>query len=251
MNNYNYLVNNIIGDIMNTFDTLIIVSSRAIIIILVLFLAVKLLGKKQIAQLTLYDYIIGITIGSVAADIILSTDKNLLYGIITLAIFGIFGSMLSYLAIKSYDANEILNGKSTILIENGILNYDNLGKTKITILKLLEQARLKGYFDIDLINYAILETTGEISFLPKEEYQTINLIDLKGNIKSNIAKQTMNIELIVDNEIIMDKLESVSKDLNWLNKELKKLKVKDSDYIYLATYDNNGILKVYNKISNY
>lgn len=217
---------------------------RSSVMIVVLFLTTKMLGKKQISHLTIYDYIIGITIGSIAADIILTLDEKLFNGIIAIFLFGIIGFILSIISIKSEYLHTCLNGKATILMEHGFFNYENLKKTKIPIYKFIEQARLKVYYDLNVLNYAILETNGEISFLPKEEYQTSTPIDFKTELKKG-TKQTFCDEVIVDGQICYDKLDSFEKDEKWLKEELKKKKIHSVEDVVLATLNEKEKLKVF------
>lgn len=221
---------------------------RSIMAILVLYVVTRMLGKKQMSQLTIYDYVVGITIGSIAADSIISLNEHFINGIIAIMTFGFFALFISYLTIKNSDANKILNGKPTILMENGEFIFDNLKKVKIPIYKFVEQARLNGYYDLDLINYAILETNGLISFLPKEEYQNTNLKDFKSDVRSKVTKQTYCCNLIIDGEIQYDVLSDLGKDDEWLKKELKKSKINDISKILVATIDQKGKIKIFKEL---
>jgi len=221
--------------------------ARSIITILTLFVVTKILGKKQISQLTLYDYIIGITIGSIAADSIISLDEKIINGVVALVTFGVLGYILSYLAIKSTTANDVLNGKPLVLMSKGEFNFGNLEKSKISISKFIEEARLKGYYDINVLNYAILETNGQISFLPKEQYQNCNTADFKRDVKTKVSKQTVCNPLIIDGEVDMDLLDEFGKDINWLKKEMKELKVSDIEDVALATVNEEQQIRVYKK----
>ena len=135
---------------------------RSIIAIFILFVTTKILGKKQLSQLTIYDYVVGITIGSIAADAIISLNEHFINGIVAILTFGLIAYILSMLALKSPLINKALNGTPVFLMESGEFNYEALKTSKVTIVKLIESARLKGYYDISQINYAILETNGEI-----------------------------------------------------------------------------------------
>lgn len=221
---------------------------RSIMAILVLYVVTRMLGKKQMSQLTIYDYVVGITIGSIAADSIISLNEHFINGIIAIMTFGFFALFISYLTIKNSDANKILNGKPTILMENGEFIFDNLRKAKIPVYKFVEQARLNGYYDLDLINYAILETNGLISFLPKEEYQNTNLKDFKSDVRSKATKQTYCYSLIIDGEIQYDVLSDLGKDDEWLKKELKKSKINDISKILIATIDQKGKIKIFKEL---
>ena len=220
------------------------VGFRSILILVLLFFSTKILGKKQISQMTIYDYIIGITIGSIAADITITLDEKLFNGVFAILIFGFIGFFLSYLSIKSIFINNMLNGKAVILMAQGDLYYENLRKTKITISKFLEQARLNGYYDLNVLNYAILETNGEISFLAKEEYQSSTPIDFKTELNKG-TKQLYCKELIIDGEIRYDELDKLKKDEKWLMGELKKKKVNSYKKVVLATIDDKGKVNIY------
>lgn len=215
--------------------------------LIVLILATKLMGKKQISQITIYDYVVGITIGSIAADIILTLDESIFNGIIAILIFAIIGYTLSFLAIKNDAINKLLNGKPTVLMEGGNFIYDNLKRTRITVHKFIEEARLNGYYDINVLSYAVLETNGKISFLPKEEYQASTPIDFKTELKKN-TKQTYCENLIVDGKIMSHKLYSLGKDKKWLEDELNKKKIDSIDSIILATIDEKDKLRIYKEI---
>lgn len=228
-------------------ETLLIIA-RSFFSLITLYLITRMLGKKLLSQLTIYDYIVGITIGSLGADTIISLDKHFLNGIIAIFVFGISALVISWLSLKSSKLNKVFNGKPTILMENGEFVYENLRSSKISICKFIEQARINGYYDLDIINYAILETNGQISFLPKEEYQKVNLKDLKANVKTKSDKQTYCLNIIIDGDIQKDILSFMGKDEEWLTKEMKKLKVFDLSKIVLATIDQNNKIKVFREL---
>lgn len=171
---------------------------RSIIMYIVLFIILKFLGKKQIKHLTLYDYVIGITIGSIAADTIISLDTPLYDGIIALIIFGVIGYISSYLSYQNHKTEEIIDGEPLILYENNQFVYENLDKSKLSIAKVLEHCRLKGCFDINELDCAILEPSGDISILLKRNSQPLTSKDLKTNIQKNSKKQSLNYTIIVD-----------------------------------------------------
>lgn len=200
---------------------------RSVIAMLVLGIVIKILGRKQLSHLTLYDYIVGITIGSIAADAIISVDKPFINGIVAIISFGGIAFFLSYLALKNSTIYNFFNGGPLILIENGTFNMENLKKSKITIFDLLEQSRLNGYYDIKKIDYAVLETTGQISFLTKEK------------------KQSYCYCVIVDNEIQTEELKNCGKSKKWLISELKKRDKSLKDNLALVTIDDKNHLKIY------
>lgn len=224
---------------MNELNNVIL---RTIIVIIIIFVLIKLMGKKQISQMSMFDYIIGITIGSTVADISLDIEKNFFAGIINLLIFGISDIIVSLLSLKSIKLRNFLNGRETPLIENGKINKENMSKNKITINILQSQARLLGYFNLDEINNAILEPNGMISFEPKEKEKPTTKKD--AGISSKDKGLVYN--LIVDGEIIKENLEHSQKTEKWLHQQLKVQGKKLHD-ILLLTIDGEEKINIYTK----
>ena len=211
-----------------------------------LFLIVKILGKKQIKNLTLYDYILSITIGSIAADSIISIDTPLYNGIIALLVFGIIGYITSLISYHNHAVEEIVDGEPLVLFENDNFNYENLENSKLSVAKLLENCRLKGCFDINELDCAVLEPSGDISILLKGKNQPITGKDLKNNIQKNSKKQTLNYTIVVDGVLNDNELKKAKKSISWFNKYLKEKKLK-LDNITLLTIDKNDKITLFNK----
>lgn len=143
--------------------------ARTLLVLTVLFFLVKLMGKKQVSQMNMFDYIIGITLGSIVADVSMDIEKNLLSGISCILLYCFISIIISELSLKSIKLREFFNGKDTIIIERGKLLKKNMKSCKITVNNLETEARLMGYFSLDEIDYAIMENNGKISFKPKEK----------------------------------------------------------------------------------
>lgn len=220
---------------------------RSLIMFIILYLIVKLLGKKQIKSLTLYDYVLSITIGSITADTIISIDTPLTDGIIALSIFGIIGIILSLITSHNHPAEEIVDGEPLVLFENDNFNYQNLETAKISIAKLLEHCRLKNCFDINELGCAILEPSGDISVLLKENYQPITSSDLKQDIKKNTKKQTYHYEIIVDGSLNESELKRAKRSKIWLNTYLKDLNKNIEDISLLSLDKNDKVTLFYKK----
>ena len=224
------------------YDTLNVII-RTILILIFLFILTKLMGKKQISQLNIFDYTIGITIGSIAADISLDIEKNLIAGLISLAIYGISGVLISIITINNLNMRKLFSGTPTVIIENNKIIEKNMRKEKIDINDLQEEARQQGYFNLEDINYAILESSGRISFLPKTELTPVTKKEL--NIRFN--KESLVANIIIDGSLIENNLKNMNKDKKWLNQQLKIKGYKDYNKILLATLDNNEKLVIYPK----
>lgn len=216
---------------------------RALVSLVVLFFVTKMLGKKQVSQLSVFDYVIGISIGNFAAE--MTTDLEIPYinGVLSVLIFGLVAYLVSYFTMKSIKLRRFFMGTPTMIIQNGKILIDNMRKVKLDINDLLEECRTEGYFDISQIEYALMEANGHISILPKGENLPVTIKDM--NLKT--PKQGLCANLIIDGKIMNENLKNVRKNENWLKKELKVKGYKDLDNILLATLDINEKLVIYEK----
>lgn len=224
-------------------EDLLNICFRTILVLILLFFITKLLGKKQISQLNLFDYIIGITIGSIAADISLDLEKDLTAGIVSLFIYGIIACAIAKGTMKNISIRRFISGVPTIIMENGMIIESGLKKCKLDINDFLAEARTKGYFDLNEVDTAIMEINGSISFLPKEKDKPSSKSDV--NAKLNNGGMVANV--IIDSKYMKNNLKAIGKDEKWLKHELKVLGYKNYDNILLATCDNNGKVIIYEK----
>ena len=222
-----------------------VVIYRGLISLVALFLVTKMLGKKQVSQLSLFDYVIGISIGNFAAEMTVNLDTNEINGIVAVLVFGVVAYIVSIITMKSITLRKFFMGKPTLIIQDGKLLMEGLKKVKFDINDLLEECRGKGYFDISEIAYAIMEINGQLSILPKSEYAQPTLKDL--NIKGK--KPSLCANVIIDGNIMKNILENMDKDEEWLMHELKIKGIKLED-VLLATLDENEKFMVYEKNVN-
>lgn len=227
------------------YTELLNVTLRALISLITLFLVTKMIGKKQVSQLSLFDYVIGISIGNFAAEMTINLESEEIYGIIAVLIFGLVAYIVSILTIKSITLRRFFMGTPTILIQKGKILQKNFIKVRYDINDILEQCRIKGYYDISNIEYAIVEANGELSILPKADYRPSTNIDNKNKVQND----GLCANIIIDGKLI-------HKNINYVNiteeKILKELKNKNIDInnILLATYDINNKIKFYEKNKN-
>lgn len=219
---------------------------RSLLSLITLFLVTKMLGKKQVSQLSLFDYVIGISIGNFAAEMSVNLETNYINSTVAVIIFGLVAYFVSILTMKSIHLRRYFMGVPTILIEHGKLVIEGLRKVKFDINDLLEECRSNGYFDISEIEYAIMETSGSVSILPKGEYKPVVMKDL--NLKA--SKQGLCANVIIDGKIMKNNLKNINKDEKWLEKELKVKGYQNLSNILLATVDINEKLLVYEKNEN-
>lgn len=203
--------------------------------VLALFLMTKLIGNKQMNQLNMFDYINGITIGSIGAELATTSEKEFWKPLLALIIYGFATFILNLISSKSIILRRFLEGKSIILMENGKLFNEHFKKAKIDINEFLTQCRTSGFFDISNINTAIIEPNGRISFLPVEKNRPLTPYDLQQTPQqTNIMKN-----IIIDGKIMPENLKLIGYDINHLKSELKKYNLTDKE-VFLGTADNTG-----------
>lgn len=216
---------------------------RTILILIILFFITKMMGKKQISELNFFDYVVGITIGSIAADISLDIEKNMIAGIAALFIYGFISYIISFVSIKSILARRFFIGVPTVLVEKGKIIESGLKKSKIDVNDLLMEARENGYFNLDEIDYALMEVNGNISFLPKEKEKPVT----KKDMKIKCSNEGLTVNGIIDGKYMVNNMTAINKDKEWLDHELKVNGYDNYDNILLATIDNNYKVTIYEK----
>ena len=237
------LVNTRNGDFMG--KDLLMVTVRAVLSLITLFLVTKMIGKKQVSQLSLFDYVIGISIGNFAAEMTVNLDSNILFGTIAVIIFGVVAYAISVLTMKSIHLRRYFTGIPTVLIEKGKLMEDAMRRVKFDVNDLLEQCRESGYFNISDINYAILESNGKVSFLPNDKKRPATIEEL--GVKPKRTGICANV--IIDGNIMKENLKNSNKKESWLLNELKSKKIDYKD-VLLATLDVDDKLNFYMKNKN-
>ena len=215
---------------------------RCVIAMTTLFFMTKLLGKKQVSELSLFDYVVGISIGNFASEMAINLEAEFFNAMLAIVVFGVLAYIISILTLKSLKLRKFFIGSPTILLEHGNLIYKNMKKSMIDVNDILSQAREMGYFDISEVEFAILEANGKISFLPKGEYKNINIKDM--NLK--IEKQGLCANVIMDGNIMNDNLNNIGKDEEWLLHELD-VKGKNVSDILLATVDINYKIVIFDR----
>lgn len=213
--------------------------------LLTLFIITKLMGKKQVSELSLFDYVIGISIGNFTAEVTMGLERQYIDGIIAITVFGLVSWAVSLITMKSIKLRRFIIGTPTVIIQKGKILEKSLKKLNIDINDLLEQCRNNGTFDISQIEYALMEVNGKISILLKSEYNPITVKDM--NLKVNQEELVANV--IIDGKIIHNNLKNMKKDEQWLLKELKIKGTKLND-ILLATLDNNQKITIFERNLN-
>ena len=224
------------------FDGTIGIIIKGFMSLLFLFLIIKMLGKKQVSQLNVFDYVIGISLGNLAAEMTINSDISIINGFLAMAIYGSCSLFVSFITNKSILARRLISGVPIVLIEDGKISKKQLKKVKIDINDLLQDAREDGIFDISKVEYAIMEVSGKVTFLLKSEHEPLTSGDM--NIKVNKERLTAN--LVMDGNIMENNLKAIGKDTKWLMNKIKENN-KNLEDIFLLIYNNEGKIIIYEK----
>ncbi|MCE3200841.1 DUF421 domain-containing protein [Paenibacillus sonchi] len=212
---------------------------RTVFAVVVLFFLTKLLGKRQVSQLSFFEYITGITVGSLAAYISLDTDKTWHLGVIALIVWVAFSLGIEFLQVKSKKARDFIDFKSTVLIKDGKILEDNLKKERLTTDELLGELRKKDVFKVADVEFAIMETDGAINVLLTRENQPLT----PKHLGVKVAPEQETQAVIMDGEIMDEPLDTLGLTRGWLMGKLEKLSLSPEN-VYLGQVDSYGELTV-------
>lgn len=218
----------------------LVVFVRSIIAFFTLLIFAKILGKQQISQLTFFDYVLGITIGSIAASLTTDLSSRAWPHWVGLLSWALLGYLMEYITMKWRYAAKYIEGEPTIVIMNGKIMENAMRKMKYTAADIMGLLRSKDVFDLAQVDFAIIEPNGQLSVLKKAEYEPLTAKDM------NISKPSTGIstEIIYDGMIISENLRQLNKDKNWVTSQLKKQGIKKVSEVFLATLTPSGSLYV-------
>lgn len=215
------------------------IAYRTLLAVVVLFVITKLLGKRQVSQLSMFEYITGITIGSLAAYISLDLDANWFLGIVAMSVWALVSVGIEFLQLKSKKIRDFIEGKGTVLIKDGKVMEDNLKKERLSTDDLMEQLRKKMVFKAADVEFAIMEPSGDINLLLTRENQPLTPKHLGIKVAPEQEPQTV----IMDGKIMDEPLATIGLSREWLNMELEKLGVAIEN-VFLGQVDSYGQLYV-------
>lgn len=226
--------------------------------IAVLFILTKILGYRQMSQLSMFDYVNGITIGSIAAEMATSLETDFSKPLTAMIIYALFALLFSKISDKSVFARRFIVGKPSLIYNNGELYFKNLQKANMDLSEFMTQCRISGYFDLSEIQTAVLEPNGRISFLPKADARPVALKDLKirpeqivsaGECAFQPEQDYLVANVIIDGNIMTENLRHTGHDAVWLKNQIRAGGVSDIKDVFLATCDIHNKVHIYKKIS--
>lgn len=212
---------------------------RSIALVFILFLLTKWLGKKHLSQLSIFDYINGIVLGGIVTILTVNANASLLHGVIAMLVWFIIPFTIDYIALKSKTVRNFVQGKSTVIIQDGKIMEDNLKKESFSTDDLLQNLRERNIFQVADVEFALLEPTGKISVLPKTENQPLTAKDIRLKLAPKKEPQTV----IMDGNMLLEPLANLNLNPNWLETELAKQNVTIEN-VFLGQADSDGQLTV-------
>lgn len=215
----------------------------SVVSITTIFILTKLMGYRQMSQMSMFDYVNGITIGSIAAELATSLEDDFVQPLTAMIVFAAADILLSWLTSKSIKVRRAIEGTPLILMNHGELYKRNLRKAKMDVSELLVQCRTNGYFDLSKLETVILEGNGKVSFLPKVTDRPVTPMDL------NLSPQQdfMVANVILDGEIMSENLKHTGNDEKWLKHQIKGQGAKKVEDVLLATCDASNNVTVFLK----
>ncbi len=203
----------------------------SVLSVVALFIITKIMGHKQVAQLDFFDYVSGITIGSIGAELATNLEDPW-KPLVALVIYGCVSILLTLFIHKFPKTRKYINGTPTILMDGGKLYRKNLKRAKVDLSEFMLLCREQGYFDLDEIQTVVFEYNGKLSILPKAKNRPATPSDLKIAAKAT----ELGTEIIMDGRIMGENLKRMGLDGKWLDKELKSQGHKDAREIFLGVY---------------
>lgn len=212
---------------------MIITITRTIILYIFVTLGIRLMGKRQIGEMQPNELVVTLLISEIAAIPLQDTSQPILNGVVAIFMLVILEILISVISMKSLFMRKIMNGKSAVIIKNGVIDQHMMKSVRMTVLDLVELLRGQDVFDISTVAFAVLEVNGNLSVLLKSSEQPVTAADL--NVKKD--KALLPLPVISDGKIIKESLDAIGKDENTVRKMLKGDNVAD---IFLMTMDRDG-----------
>ncbi len=215
----------------------------AVASVIVLFILAKLLGYRQVSDLSIFDYVNSISIGSIAAEMATSEGKQILHCLIGLVVFAVFTWITSILTDKSIRIRRFITGKPVVLMENGRMYDENFKKVKIDMNEFTSECRSQGYFDVSKLDTVILEPNGRFSILPLTKIKPATPADM--NIA--VSQEEIPACVVIEGKVIEAALDAINMTEQTLKNKLKKAGYKSYDRLYLVLMDKSGNITAFPK----
>ncbi|MFL0166004.1 MULTISPECIES: YetF domain-containing protein [Clostridium] len=211
---------------------------RSIAVYALALILARIMGRKIISHMTLFDFIVGMSMGSLVANAMIGSESTFLSSIIALIVISTLSIGSAYLDTKSFKIRKLANSEPVTVVENGNIVEENMKNMKLTVNELMMKMREKNAFSLADVEFAIMETDGELSVLPKADKKPLT----PSQMKIKTTNEGLMKDVIIDGEIIRENLKSAGVNEDWLHKELKKQNIeKINDVFYAGIYANEKL----------
>ncbi len=220
---------------------------RTILTYFVVFLVMRLMGKREIGKLTIFDLVISVMIAEIAVLMIEDTQRPVTEGMLPIVVLMLLQIGFAVLTLRSRKLRLLFDGKPSIMIENGKLNRDEMKKQRYNLDDLLVQLRDKEAIRLADVEFAVLETNGKLSVIRKEQEQPHSAKSSKSegtpvSFPPGYRFEDLPVPLVMDGEVQEENLQLLGRNRFWLKKELRKHGVTDTKQVFLCTIDHRGRL---------
>jgi uncharacterized membrane protein YcaP (DUF421 family) len=211
----------------------LLISLKTLLFLMIILVIIRIMGKRELGQLNVFDIIISFMISEIFSNAIADPKSNVLLALLPILIIFLVQMLISYLILKSKKIRTFIEDSPNLIIDNGKINYDEMKNQRYNISDLLQQVREQGIDDLRNISYAILESNGTLSVI-----ETTN------------TRLKYPLPLISDGVIDKKVMKVLGIDSSWLDKELKRIGIKDIKEIFMGFIDKNDKLVVFSKKTN-
>lgn len=209
---------------------------RILILYLVVMLALRVMGKREIGQLSVFDFVVSVMIAELSTLPMEDTDLPLYQALIAIASLVFFQIVVAFLQVKSHRFRHFVDGEPSVLVEHGELKDKEMRRLRYSVHDLLTQLREKGISNVADVEFAILETSGQLSVFPKADVRPLSARD----IGQAVSPEMIPLPLVIDGRPVLKTLSILKHDENWLLSELKKRGYPDVDLVFYASIDSQG-----------
>lgn len=217
---------------------MLVILIRTFLLYLLVVVAMRMMGKRQVGELQPSELVIAIMISDVASIPMQNTGVPLLSGVVPILTLLIAELIVSFISLKNRKIRRLLSGKPSLLIYKGKINEREMARQRFNLEDLLEELRISNYADVSQIDYAILETNGQISVIPKTEARAVTI----GDLNLQVPDAELPYTIISDGQLDKEELKRSGRDEVWLKKQLHANKVEQAKDVFLGTIDSNGNL---------
>ncbi|SDN55546.1 Uncharacterized membrane protein YcaP, DUF421 family [Paenibacillus sp. yr247] len=220
---------------------ILIIFLRTVLIYFVVFLILRLMGKREIGKLSIFDLVISIMIAEIAVFVIEDTKKPLMDGIVPMLTLVLIQILIAFVTLKSRTVRVLFDGKPSVLIDKGKINREEMKKNRYNLDDLMLQLRQNKILNVADVEFAVLEPSGKLSVLERVEKETEIMTGVNEDVpKGTIRYEGLPLPLIMDGKVQDDNLEKIGKTRFWLKNQLQNKGARDFKEVFYCSIDHRG-----------